>query len=171
MYLTDTRPDQYVAEAWQNGSDTAFRHMTLYAGGIRATGDKSPMTYVDGGKSIRLADITDMRKALQSSALAGSDGASKNINFNENSLKGWTDCYSSTVRAQIDCITIRDGLEVKTGSEESQIVAVGGNFRAFHHFRFLSGGFLPETPVDTYQIVINDILAWKFFRSYDVTGL
>ena len=25
VYLTDTRPDQYVAEAWQNGSDTAFR--------------------------------------------------------------------------------------------------------------------------------------------------
>ena len=34
----------------------------------------------------------------------------------------------------------------------------------------MSGGFLPEDPVDTFQIVINDVLAWKFFRSYDVTG-
>lgn len=170
VYLTDTRPDQYVAEAWQNGSDTAFRHMTVYAGGIRASGDQSPMTFVEGGKSIRLADITDMRKTLQSTALSGSEAASKNINFREDNLKGWTDCYSSTIRAQIDCIEVRDGLEVKIGSEESQIVAVGGNFRAFHPFRFLSGGFLPETPVDTYQIVINDVLAWKFYRSYDVTG-
>ena len=111
-----------------------------------------------------------MRKTLQSTALSGSEAAPKNINFREDNLKGWTDCYSSTIRAQIDCIEVRDGLEVKTGSEESQIVAVGGNFRAFHPFRFLSGGFLPETPVDTYQIVINDVLAWKFYRSYDVTG-
>ena len=48
IYLTDTRPDQYVAEAWQNGSETSFRHMTVYAGGIRSGGDTTPMTYVEG---------------------------------------------------------------------------------------------------------------------------
>ena len=35
-YLIDTRPDQKNAEIWQNSSDTSFRHMSVYAGGIRA---------------------------------------------------------------------------------------------------------------------------------------
>ena len=170
IYLTDTRPDQYMAEVWQNGSDTAFRHMTVYAGGVRAAGDTSPMTCVEGNKSLRLADITEIRKSLQSSASAGMESANKNITFREDRLRGWEDCYSSTVMAKLESLDVKDGLEVKTGSADVQLVAVGGNYRAFHPFRFLSGGFLPETPVDTFQIVINDVLAWKFYRSYDVVG-
>ena len=170
VYLTDTRPDQYVAEAWQNGSDTAFRHMTVYAGGIRTAGDTSPMMYAEGGKSIRLADITEIRKSLQSSASSGSESSGKNTTFREDRLKGWEDCYSSTVMTKIDAIEYREGREITTDTADVQLVAVGGNYKAFHPFRFMSGGFLPETPVDTYQIVINDVLAWKFYRSYDVTG-
>lgn len=170
FYLKDTRPDQYMAEVWQNGSETSFRHMTVYAGGIRTGGDTTPMICAEGGKSIRLADITEIRKSLQSSASTGTDGSGKSQTFREDKLKGWEDCYSSTVMAQVEAIEIRDGLEVTSGTADVQLVAVGGNYKAFHPFRFLSGGFLPETPVDTYQIVINDVLAWKFYRSYDVTG-
>ena len=170
IYLTDTRPDQYVAEAWQNGSDMAFRHMTVYAGGIRPGGDTTPMVCAEGNKSIRLADITEMRKSLQGSSSTGTEAGNKNIAFREDRLRGWEDCYSSTVMANLQAIDVRDGLEVTTGSADAQLVAVGGNYRAFHPFRFLSGGFLPETPIDTHHIVINDVLAWKFYRSYDVTG-
>lgn len=170
VYLTDTRPDQYVAEAWQNGSDTAFRHMTVYAGGIRTAGDTSPMMYAEGGKSIRLADVTEIRKSLQTSASTGTAAGNKNITFNEDRLRGWEDCYSSTVMAKLEAIDVREGLEVISATADTQLVAVGGNYRAFHPFRFLSGGFLPGTPVDTKQIVINDVLAWKFYRSYDVVG-
>lgn len=170
FYLTDTRPDQYVAEAWQNGSETAFRHMTVYAGGIRPGGDTTPMVCAEGNKSIRLADITEMRKSLQSSASTGTEAGNKNITFREDRLRGWEDCYSSTVMAKIQAIEVREGLEVETGSADVQIVAVGGNYKAFHPFRYLAGGFLPETPVNTHQIVINDVLAWKFYRSYDVVG-
>jgi len=49
FYLIDTRPDQRIAEVWQSSSDTSFRHMSVYAGGIRAQGDKSPLTYMEGG--------------------------------------------------------------------------------------------------------------------------
>ena len=170
IYLTETRPDQYMAETWQNGGETAFRHMTVYAGGIRSEGDKSPMTYVEGGKSIKLADISLIRKSLQTAASTGTEAGNKNTTFREDNLRGWEDCYSSTVLADVDCLDVVDGLEVTTGTAETQLIAVGGNYKAFHPFRFLSGGFLPEVPVDTYQIVINDVLAWKFFRSYDVVG-
>ena len=170
IYLTETRPDQYMAETWQNGGETAFRHMTVYAGGIRSEGDKSPMTYVEGGKSIKLADISLIRQSLQTAASTGTEAGNKNTTFREDKLRGWEDCYSSTVLADVDCLDVVDGLEVTTGTAETQLIAVGGNYKAFHPFRFLSGGFLPEVPVDTYQIVINDVLAWKFFRSYDVVG-
>lgn len=170
FYLIDTRPDQRIAEVWQSSSDTSFRHMSVYAGGIRAQGDKSPLTYMEGGKSIHLADIALMRKDLQASAVTGSAASSKSISNSDSKLIGWEDCYSSTVIAELEAIEVREGLEVTTGKTDAQLVAVGGNYRAFHPFRYLSGGFLPETPVDANQIVINDVLAWKFYRSYDVTG-
>ena len=171
VYLTDTRPDQQIAEAWQSNSDTSFRHMAVFAGGIRAQGDTSPMTYQEGGKSIHLADITLMRQALQSTADTGSAAGNKNIQYTEGKqLRGWEDCYSSTVMSTVEALDVVDGLEVKTGKSDAQLVAVGGNYKAFHPFRYLSGGFLPETPVDTNQIVLNDVLAWKFYHSYDVVG-
>ena len=76
VYLIDTRPDQQIAEAWQSNSDTAFRHMAVFAGGIRAQGDTSPMTYQEGGKSIHLADIALIRTALQTTADTGSAAGS-----------------------------------------------------------------------------------------------
>ena len=169
-YLIDTRPEQKTARIWQSNSDTSFRHMIVYAGGIRAKGDKSPMTYQDGGGSIHLADIALMRKDLQGSSDTGSAASSKNISYVEGKLRGWEDCYSSTVMASVSAIDVRDGLEVTTGTTDVQLVAVGGNYKVFHPFRYLSGGFLPETPVDANQIVLNDVLAWKFYHSYDVVG-
>ena len=170
FYLIDTRPDQKIAEIWQSNSDTSFRHMSVFAGGIRAQGDKSPMTYQEGGRSIHLADIALMRKDLQGSSDTGSAASSKNLSYVEGKLRGWEDCYSSTVMATVSAIDVRDGLEVTTGTTDAQLVAVGGNYKAFHPFRYLSGGFLPETPVDANQIVLNDVLAWKFYHSYDVVG-
>ena len=169
-YLTDTRPDQYMAEAWQSGSDTSFRHMTVYAGGIRVSGDTSPVICADGGKSLRLADVATIRQSLQASSSTGTGSGNKSSTVHDDKLRGWEDCYSSTVMAKLDALEVKDGLEEITASADSQLVAVGGNYLAFHPFRFLAGGFLPETPVDTNQIVINDVLAWKFYRSYDVVG-
>ena len=170
FYLIDTRPDQKIAEIWQSNSESSFRHMSVFAGGIRAQGDKSPMTYQEGGRSIHLADIALMRKDLQGSSDTGSAASSKNLSYVEGKLRGWEDCYSSTVMATVSAIDVRDGLEVTTGTTDAQLVAVGGNYKAFHPFRYLSGGFLPETPVDANQIVLNDVLAWKFYHSYDVVG-
>lgn len=171
LYLTDKRSDQKVAEVWQSGSDISFRHMAVYGGGIRSGGETTPMTYQEGGKSIHIADIALMRQALQSSADTGSAASKKNLTYTEGSkLRGWEDCYSSTVMATLEATEVHDGLEVTIGKADAQLVAVGGNFKAFHPFRYLSGGFLPEIPVDMNQIVINDILAWKFYHSYNVIG-
>ena len=170
VYLTDTRPDQYVAKTWQSKTDTAFRHMVVFAGGTRAKGDISPLTYEQGGKSIHLGDLPQIRQSLQSSADTGLNSGSRNIPGNAKKLRGWEDCYSSTVKSKISPVSVVQGKRTTGDATDVELVAVGGNYRAFHTFRYMSGGFLPEEPVDTFQIVINDVLAWKFFRSYDVTG-
>ena len=170
IYLSDSRPEQKVAEMWQNKSETGFRHMVVFAGGNRAKGETSPMTYTGGGKSIHLGDLPQMRQKLQASADTGINTGGKKISGNSDKLRGWEDCYSSTLKGEVASLEVVDGQQKKAGTSDAEIVAVGGNYRAFHPFRFLSGGFLPETPVDTYQIVINDVLAWKFYRSYDVVG-
>lgn len=167
VYLKDTRLDHTVAEMWQKGSDTGFRHMSVYASGIRAQGDTSPMTYVEGGKSIHRADLSLMRQALQATS---NTGAGSNVRFKEGQLRGWEDCYSSTVKTTVSTMKHNKSESERDLTADVELVAVGGNYKAFHPFRYLSGGFLPETPVDTYQIVINDVLAWKFYRSYNVTG-
>ncbi len=170
IFLSRARQDRHVAEVWQKNANVTYRHMSVYGNGIRAGGDTSPMTYIEGGKSIHLADIATIRQSLQSAADTGSGASGKKIGYVEGKLRGWEDCYSSTVMATVNSMEVRDGQEVQTGSATVQLVAVGGNYKAFHPYRYLSGGFLPEVPVDTNQIVINDVLAWKFYRSYDVVG-
>lgn len=169
VFLIGSRPDYKVADKWQGKGETGYRHMCVYAGGIRAGGEKTPLTYMVGGRSIHKADIQSMRDKLQSAADTGLGGASKSKG-NSDKLRGWEDCYSSTVMATVTELDIVDGQTVKGTSTDAQLVAVGGNYQAFHPYRYMSGGFLPEIPVDTFQIVINDVLAWKFFRSYDVVG-
>lgn len=169
IYLIDTRPDSKVAEMWQSKSETSFRHMVVYAGGNRANGNTSPLTYVSGGKSIHLGDLPLIRQSLQASANTGTGASGMNIPSG-NKLRGWEDCYSSTVNTTVSAMQIQNNKLTEAGKANVQLVAVGGNYKAFHPYRYLSGGFLPETPVDTYQIVINDVLAWKFYRSYNVVG-
>ena len=170
IYLTDTRPDQYVAETWQSKTDTAFRHMVVFAGGTRAKGDISPLTYEQGGKSIHLGDLPQIRQSLQASADTGLRSGSRNVPGSSKRLIGWEDCYSSTVKSTISPVNVVEGKRINGKATDVELVAVGGNYRAFHTFRFMSGGFLPETPVDKFHIVINDVLAWKFYHSYDVIG-
>lgn len=171
IYLSDSRPEQKVAQMWQSKSETSYRHMVVFAGGNRAKGETSPMTYTGGGKSIHLGDLSLMRQKLQAAADTGSGAGGKNISGSSNKLRGWEDCYSSTVRSSVSCLEVVEGKQTEVNkADDVELVAVGGNYRAFHPFRYLSGGFLPEVPVDTYQVVINDVLAWKFYRSYDVVG-
>ena len=101
IYLSDNRPEQKVAEMWQYKSETGFRHMVVFAGGNRAKGETSPMTYTSGGKSIHLGDIPLMRQKLQAAADTGINTGGKKIQGSSDKLRGWEDCYSSTVKGQI----------------------------------------------------------------------
>ena len=111
IYLSDSRPEQKVAEMWQNKSETGFRHMVVFAGGNRAKGETSPMTYTGGGKSIHLGDLPLMRQKLQASADTGINTGGKKIQGSSDKLRGWEDCYSSTLRGKVLSFKVTDKVD------------------------------------------------------------
>lgn len=160
------RYDSRMANNWGFGSENPFRHVAVYAGGARYGGESSPAVYLDASHSLKHADINILRTSLQAAVDTGKTVA-KDKGLNEDgSPNGWEDCYSSFLRDDITFMN-EGGRPITVNSE---IIGVGGNFKAFHPFMFQSGGFLPVNPVDTNQIVLNDVLSWRFFNSCDVVG-
>ncbi|MBR2524461.1 MAG: ABC transporter permease [Clostridiales bacterium] len=159
-----SRPERNQASVWSQGGETSFRHVAVYSRGARSGGDKTPSVYTEYGQSLAKTDIYNMRKVLQG-VVDSASGVRRRSTDKPIDPEGWTDAFCSFVRADLVC-THQD-FEINS---EADIYAVSGNYRAFHPFEFLSGGFLPVQDVDKYQIVLNDELAWKFFSSYDVIG-
>ena len=171
-FLVDKRYDQNMSSYWAGTPDVLCRHMSVYARGARYGGDNTPPVYIDHNTSLSRSDIVTMRTSLQNFADSGRvSGSSGKGGLDEDGRPvGWEDCFSSFLWGTAE--SVADPLYENdfTFSSSCSIVAIEGNFAAFHPFRYMSGGFLPEVPVDERQIVINDVLAWKFYKSYDVLG-
>ena len=169
FYLTEARHDQYMASYWGESSDVGFRQLSVFARGIESSGDYPIPLYIDNGSSIKKADINTIRANLQT-IVDSSKGNPKDKGLTDDgSPRGWTDCYSSYFDT-----TVRDANisgEIKESDwKNCEIVGIGGDYRAFHPFEYMSGGFLPVTCIDMDQIVLNDSIAWTLFGSYDVVG-
>lgn len=65
--------------------------------------------------------------------------------------------------------------KLKVGSEKTladvDVIAVGGNFFAFHPIRLLSGSYLNETDVMNDRVLLDEELAWKLFGGFDLAGM
>ena len=164
--LKAAREDQNMAKYWQQGASTTYRQMSVYARGARNGDSTAPLTYVDTDISLKKSDVSLIRTALQG-VVNSTNGQNKTVAAVTAPI-GWEDAYSTTVEATVSLPTANSSDTAVTA--DAQLVGVGGNFRAFHPFKYMSGGFLPETICDTNQIVLNDVLAWRFYKSYDVTG-
>lgn len=57
------------------------------------------------------------------------------------------------------------------GSSDAHVVAVGGDFFAFHPLTLLSGGYLTPDDVMDDRVVLDRELAWKLFGGYDLAGM
>ena len=169
-YLKDKRQDQNMAYYWQADSQTAFRHMSVYARGARPGGDTTPPVYIDTNYSLKKTDILAIRTALQNLADTSLGQTGKGGLAQDGRPRGWEDCYSSYLTATVESIADPNSNTQFSFNSSCDIIAVDGNFPAFHPFRYMSGGFLPEVSYDNRQIVLNDVLAWKFFKSYDIIG-
>lgn len=166
--IVDARKDRSMSDIWQQGGENSFRHVSVFATGSRSYGEYSPLLYVDQETSLNVADVSQMRTTLQD--LNDSAHPSGKTNGLKDGLpNGWEDCYSSYLTADVS-YTYDSDSGSRNMNSTACITAVGGNFTAFHPFEYLSGGFLPEICVDSNQIVLNDVLAWNLFRSYDVVG-
>ncbi len=164
----NNRADNDMAAYWSQGSNTSYRHMVAFARGTRADGIEAPPIYIDQDVSIRKADISNIRTSLQSVVDSGRQDKKDGGLDSDGSPRFWEDCYSCDYN---DTVTMIDeNSSANMPSVQANIVAVGGNYKVFHPFIYMSGGFLPEACIDMNQVVINDELAWRFFRSYDVIG-
>lgn len=155
----DARKEQNMAEFWGSGSKVGYRQMTVFAKGDSIGGENVPPFCRADDTSLKRSDVDEMRGYLQ--GIVNSSMGYKTSTSETNELKGWEDCYSTFLRGT----AYRGDL-----CREVEVYGVGGNFKAFHPFEYLSGGFLPEVPVDVYQCVINDTLAWELYSAYNVTG-
>lgn len=169
MYLLDARNDQYMAEFWGEGSEVGFRQLSVYARGIESTGEYPIPLYMNNGTSLKKGDINTIRTSLQTVVDSSRNNPKDKGLTDDGSPRGWTDCYStffSTVMRDADI----EGDIKDSDWKNVEIVAVGGDYRAFHPFIYMSGGFLPATCVDIDQIVLSDSIAWTLFGSYDIIG-
>lgn len=165
--LIDNRPEQYMADIWSQESNVSYRQLSVFARGVRSTGTL-PVLLSSADVSITRADVATMRKELQGIVDSSKGGKSAGLT-DDGSPRGWEDAYStffdtSVYRADLD------GEPKDSDRIDAQIVAVGGNYGLFHPFIYMSGGFLQDRCVDPDQIVLNDALAWRLFKSYDITG-
>jgi hypothetical protein len=165
--LTDARSEQYMADIWSQDSSVDFRQLTVFARGYRS-GGSIPVPIYSKGISLKKADITAIRTNLQSVVDSGNRDKVTGLD-DEGNPRGWTDCYSTFYDSSVRRADL-DGEPKESDFFPAQIVAVGGNYSAFHPFMYMSGGFLQEKCIDPDQIVLNDALAWQLFRSCDVVG-
>lgn len=170
----NARRDQDLGKIWQNGGKTSYRQMSVFAQGNRKD-TYAPLVSLGSDKSITLDSVMNaeegIRKKLQGTVDSGKTIVTKP--GQEIKPKGWEDCYSTTFMTKGYIHkeeTINGEIRSADVEFESEVVAVGGNFAAFHPYEYMSGGFLPVDVKDEYQIVINDQLAWELYRSYDVIG-
>lgn len=170
VFLTENRKDQKMNYYWEYEATTPFRHMSVYARGARPGGPETPAVYINNTSSLRRSDILAIRTALQNVTDSSLGLSSKGGLPQDGRPRGWEDCYSSYLTANITSIPDPMSRNEFSFDSASEIIAIDGNFPAFHPFRYMSGGFLPEIAVDNRQIVLNDVLAWKFYKSYDVVG-
>lgn len=132
--ILGARKDKSMNEYWQQGTDVRYRHMAVYASGSRSFGLFSPLTYEEAGGSLCVSDITTIRTALQNVS-DSSNTSGKGNGLKDGKPQGWEDCYSSILSANVICSSDvnEDGIKTDLSSDTS-VIAVSGNFRAFHPY-------------------------------------
>ncbi|MCQ2515822.1 MAG: ABC transporter permease [Saccharofermentans sp.] len=170
LFLTNVRRDQNMASYWSGDSTTNYRQMSVFARGSRSAGETSVPLYIDAQHSLKRSDIIMIRQSLQDAADTGIASSGKGGLSADGRPQGWEDCFSSFLLGKISSLQETDGVYTPITTVDAQIVGVEGNFTALHPFAFEAGGFIPEIVDDLNVIVLNDNIAWRFFRSYDVIG-
>ncbi|MCR5592372.1 MAG: ABC transporter permease [Saccharofermentans sp.] len=170
LALTHNRFDQRMNTYWEQESTTGYRQMSVYARGTRPAGIGTPAVYIDADNSLKRSDLILIRNSLQNAADSGRNVGSKGGLGQDGRPVGWEDCFSSYLNGNVTQVIDSQSSYTFSQTTETNIIAVEGNFPAFHPFTYVAGGFLPEIPTDTRQIVLNDVLAWRLYKSYDVLG-
>ena len=93
---------------------------------------------------------TDMVKAFEENSIALSSGY------------GFTDCWSAQGSAKV---------YGERNDGTASVIAVGGNFFAFHPLKLLSGSYFSEEDLMRDNILLDEDLAWLLFGGSDLEGM
>lgn len=99
-------------------------------------------------------DILYLRNSIDTALTQAS------INAQSESSKLWLDAYS-----------IEKTIRVDNTQVEVTALGVGGDFFTFHNLPLLAGTYFDTDSVMLDVVVIDEVLAWQVFGSYDVIGL
>jgi len=107
------------------------------------------------GESMGTAQVWELRHKLQEKLTAASTETPAGG-------RSFTDCWSAS-----------GGTKIRSdrGAFDAQVLAVGGDWFAFHPFSLRSGGYLAESDLMRDRVVLDEQLAWLLFGSADVTGM
>ncbi|MFA6948358.1 MAG: ABC transporter permease, partial [Eubacteriales bacterium] len=142
LILTDdTLSPQLAQSRWQNGE---LRYAQISA----FMTDDVKFSY----NSIRAFRSTLETKLDEASIKADSEDS-----------KLYTDAYSAqgTISASTD----------RASANSISVTAVGGDFFTIHNLRLLDGSYFQPDDINGDGVVIDDVLSWQLFGSYDVAGL
>lgn len=78
---------------------------------------------------------------------------------------------SNTSRLWIDAYSIETTISIENTQATVTAMGVGGDFFTFHNLPLLSGTYFDPEGNMTDLVLIDEVLAWQVFGSYDVIGL
>jgi len=153
---------QLAAETWQADTKQTYDQITCIARGqAQASG---PDLYIDNTVSLNVSDLEAIRKSIDLS-VASYEKDSKNADDSDTPI--WFDAYSASTKGTIG---VADESGNVTSIIDTEIYGVGGSYSEFHPMKLISGCFLTEEKHSSYNIVLDEALAWKLFSSSDVIG-
>lgn len=160
--IVSSQTAQLAAQTWQGDTKQNYDQLTCIARGQAQT--SGPALYIDNTVSLNVTDLEAIRKSIDLSIAS----YEKNLNNSaDEDTPIWLDAYSAMTQGSIG---EEDETGVVSGVVETEIYGVGGYYSQFHPMELVSGCFLTNEKHSSYNIVLDEALAWKLFSSSDIVG-
>lgn len=140
--IAEKLPEQHIKETWAANGDILYAQVSAY------TSDMAGLTE-DG---IFMARTNIDKKLLENS-----------IESKKENARLWTDAFSTSQRLI--------NVSSEKASSDANLIATGGDFFLFHPLDMLSGSCYSDGDIMHDTVVIDEVLAWRLYGSFDIAGM
>ena len=78
---------------------------------------------------------------------------------------------NETSRLWIDAYSVEKSIRIDNVQSEITAIGAGGDFFTFHNLPLLSGSYFDPESYQTDFVIIDEVLAWQLYGSYNIVGL